>query len=55
VFDKSSNAAGGVKWMEQHEPRHRDLRRFRAEAAELLKIQVQETRHQDSKGTPKPK
>jgi Flp pilus assembly protein TadD len=29
----------GVKWMEQHEPRHPDLRRFRAEAAELLQTQ----------------
>jgi hypothetical protein len=29
----------GVQWMEKHQPKHADLRRFRAEAAEMLKIQ----------------
>jgi serine/threonine protein kinase/Tfp pilus assembly protein PilF len=28
----------GMQWMEQHAPDHPDLRRFRAEAAELLKM-----------------
>jgi hypothetical protein len=27
-----------VRWMEKKAPEHRDLRRFRAEAAELLQI-----------------
>jgi predicted Zn-dependent protease len=29
----------GVQWMEKHQPRNEELRRFRAEAAELLGIE----------------
>jgi len=41
----------GVQWMEKHDPKHADLRRFRAEAAEMLKIRDKKNHHQDPKGT----
>jgi tetratricopeptide (TPR) repeat protein len=43
----------GAQWREKHLPDHADLRRFQAEAAEMLKIQEEKSHHKETKDTKK--
>ncbi|HUE75048.1 MAG TPA: serine/threonine-protein kinase [Pirellulaceae bacterium] len=40
-----------VEWMDKHQPKNEELRRFRAEAAKLLELEKKRIDHRDAKGT----
>jgi tetratricopeptide (TPR) repeat protein len=42
-----------VEWMDKNDPKNQELRRFRAEAADLLGIREEKTRHEDTNETAK--